>query len=192
MMVLKAGFCRAAVALLLMLGASTPARAQTYVSPFIGYNFGGDAGCPDIGNCEDKKSNMGVAIGTAGVIGVEGEFAYAKDFFGKTPGGSSSVLTLMTNVMIAPRIGPVRPYALVGVGLIKSHVDLTPSSLVSTDHNNFGWDIGGGLMLMFGHFGVRGDIRYFHGFQEVEFLGIPLSDLKLDFGRASAGFVVEF
>ena len=143
-------FLRVACALALMLVASSAADAQGFISPFIGYNFGGDAGCPEISNCEDKKSNFGVSFGTAGIIGFEEELAYAKNFFGKTPGASSSVLTLMSNVMVAPRIGPARPYALIGVGLIKSHVEATLGSLASIDNNNFGWDIGGGLMLMFG------------------------------------------
>jgi opacity protein-like surface antigen len=175
-----------------MLVAASAANAQGFISPFIGYNFGGDAGCPAISNCEEKRSNFGVSFGTAGIIGFEEELAYAKDFFGKTPGSSSSVLTLMTNVMVAPRIGPVRPYALIGAGLIKSHVEASLGSLASIDNNNFGWDIGGGLMVMFGPVGVRGDVRYFHGFQDLEVLGVSLSDLKLDFGRAAAGVVFQF
>jgi hypothetical protein len=185
-------FTRVGCALVLLLAASGTAGAQTFISPFIGYNFSGDAGCPDISNCEDKKSSIGVAIGTAGFIGFEEELGYAKNFFGETPGVSSSLLTLMTNVMIAPTIGPVRPYVLVGVGLIKSHFETNLGGLVTTNNNNFGWDMGGGLMLMFGPLGVRGDVRYFHGFQDIEFLGIPVSDLKLDFGRATAGLVLQF
>jgi len=183
---------RVPCAVALLLVAASAANAQGFISPFLGYNFGGDAGCPAISNCEEKRSNFGVSFGTAGIIGFEEELAYAKDFFGKTPGSSSSVLTLMTNVMVAPRIGPARPYALIGAGLIKSHVDATLGSLASIDNNNFGWDIGGGLMFMFGPVGVRGDVRYFHGFQDLEVLGVPLSDLKLDFGRAAVGVVFQF
>ena len=157
-------FLRVACALVLVLGASSAADAQAFISPFIGYNFGGDSGCPEISNCEDKKSNLGVSFGSAGIIGFEEELAYAKNFFGEAPGVSSSVLTLMSNVMIAPRIGPVRPYVLIGAGLIKSHVEASLGSIVTTNNNNFGWNTGGGLMLMFGRVGVRGDIRYFHGF----------------------------
>jgi hypothetical protein len=182
----------AGAALFLMLVASSAADAQTFISPFVGYNFGGDAGCPEISNCKDKKSNLGVSIGKAGIIGFEEELGYAKNFFGETPGVSTSVLTLMSNVMVAPTIGPVRPYVLIGAGLIKSHVEASLGSLVTTDNNNFGWDMGGGLMLMFGHVGVRGDIRYFHGFQDIEFHGVAISDLKLDFGRAAAGVVFQF
>ena len=186
-------FClRVTCALVLLLSAWSAAEAQTFISPFIGYNFGGDAGCRQIADCEDKKSNVGVSIGSAGIIGFEEELAYAKNFFGEAPGVSSSVLTLMSNVMVAPRIGPVRPYALIGAGLIKSHVEASLGSLVTTNNNDFGWTTGGGLMLMFGRIGVRGDIRYFHGFQDLELLGVPLGDLKLDFGRAAAGVVLQF
>lgn len=183
---------RLVVAAGLVLCGSTAARAQGFISPFAGYNFGGDSGCLTVSNCEDKKLNLGVALGTAGVIGFEEEFAYAKNFFGDIPGAKTSVLTLMSNVMIAPTIGPVRPYALIGVGLIKSRLDLTLNDVTSADNNDFGWDIGGGLMLMFGHVGVRGDIRYFHSFEDLEFAGVSVSDLKLDFGRAAAGIVLQF
>ncbi len=177
------------------IAAPSQARAQGYIAPLIGYDFGGDAGCPTITNCEDKRANYGVALGAMGnVIGFEEEFAYAKDFFGVSPGlPSSSVLTLMSNLMLIPKIGPARPYVLAGLGLMKSHIDLTPSSLLSLDNNNFAWDVGGGLMVLFGnHIGVRGDIRYFHSFQDVNLLGVSLGSTKLDFGRAAAALVLKF
>lgn len=43
----------------------------------------------------------------------------------------------------------MRPYALAGVGLIKSHVELTAASLFTTDNNDVGWDVGGGLVITF-------------------------------------------
>ena len=185
-------FVRVAWALVLVAGAASTAHAQVFISPLIGYDFGGDAGCPEISNCEDKNSNVGVSIGGGGFIAFEEELAYARNFFGETPGTSSSVLTLMSNIMVAPRIGPVRPYVLVGAGLIKSHVEASLGSLVTSDNNSFGWNTGGGLMLMFGHVGVRGDVRYFHGFQDMEVLGLPLNGVKLDFGRIAAGVVFQF
>ena len=182
------------LAIALTLGLAREVRAQAFVSPFIGYDFGGDATCPQITNCQDKKSNYGVALGSMGsILGFEEEFAYAKDFFGNAPGLSSSVLTLMSNLMIVPAIGPVHPYALAGLGLIKTHVDFTTSSILTTNNNDFGWDIGGGVILLFGgHFGVRGDIRYFHAFQNLTIADFTISNSKLDFGRASAGLVVKF
>jgi opacity protein-like surface antigen len=182
------------LALALIVGAPTHARAQAFVSPFIGYDFGGDASCPQITSCENKKLNFGVSLGTTGrVLGFEEELAYAKDFFGTAPSLSSNVLTLMSNAMIIPKIGPVRPYALAGLGLIKTHVEFTPSSVLTSNNNNFGWDVGGGVAAFFGaHAGVRGDIRYFHAFQDLNALGFTLSDMKLDFGRASVGLVLTF
>ncbi len=173
--------------------ASGTARAEGFISPLIGYDFSGDSGCPSINDCHDKKVNYGVAFGGMGtVLGVEEELAYAKDFFGDAPGLTSSVFTAMTNLMIAPKIGPVRPYVLGGLGLMKSKVDFTSSSLFSSSNNNLGWDLGGGVMIMFDHVGVRGDIRYLHSFQDLEALGFTLGNSKLDFARASAALVLAF
>jgi opacity protein-like surface antigen len=182
------------VAIGITVGTATQARAQGFISPLIGYDFGGDAGCPSLNNCEDKKINVSVSFGTMGnVLGFEEEVAYAPDFFGNAPGLSSSVLTLMSNVMLVPNLGPVRPYVLAGIGLIKTHVELTPASVFTTDDNNLGWDIGGGLILLVGeHVGVRGDLRYFHAFQDLDVLGFTLGNSKLNYGRASAGVVLKF
>ena len=178
----------------LALTLATPAYAQGFVSPFVGFNFGGDAACPNVTNCEDKRLNAGVGLGVMGnVLGFEEEFAYAKDFFGSAPGLSSSVLTLMTNVMLVPKIGPIRPYGVSGIGLIKTHVELTPTNLLTSDNNNFGWNVGGGLIILFApHVGVRGDIRYFHAFQDLNVLGLTINNTKLDFGRASAALMLTF
>ena len=84
--------------------------------------------------------------------------------------------------------------------LIVPNVIPTPLSLLSNDNNHFGWDIGGGLMIFFGgHIGIRGDIRFFHTFHDIEALdkleefGITfLGGTKLDFGRAAAAVVFKF
>src|SRR5262245_11852880 len=73
-----------------------PAAAQGFVSPFLGFDYGGDSGCPTASNCENKHSNLGISGGKLGALaGAEVEFGYARDFFGDTPGVDSSVLTLM-------------------------------------------------------------------------------------------------
>lgn len=190
----RAAIVRLGLAVLFVVGTASDLRAQSFISPLIGFNFGGDSGCPTVSGCEDKRLNAGVGIGRLGpVVGFETELAYAKDFFGSAPGYTSSVLTVMGNVMLVPDLGPVRPYVLAGLGLIKSHVALTPEGLLSADNNDLGWDVGGGLFIFFGeHVGVRGDIRYFHSFQDLEVLGFTLGDTKLDFGRASGALVLKF
>jgi opacity protein-like surface antigen len=191
----RSAFATCALTLLLSLASASPAPAQNnFVSPFIGFDFGGDSGCPEILDCEDKNVNWGVGVGSLGsVFGAEFEFAYMPSFFGETPGVSSSVLTLMGNAMLAPKFGPVQPYGLAGLGLIKTNTELTLPAFLESSNNHFGWDVGGGLMIFFSqHVGIRGDIRYFHAFQDLEVLGITLGDTKLDFGRASAAAVFKF
>lgn len=177
-----------------MFLSAVPARAQGFISPTLGWDFGEDSKCPEIDECEDKNLNFGVGVGTMGnVFGFELEFGYAQDFFGSAPGFDSSMLTLMGNVMLIPKLGPFRPYALTGLGLIKSNVEFTPESVFSTDENHFGWDVGGGLMILFGeHVGIRGDLRYFHSFKDLELLDFDLGGAKLDWGRASGGLVFKF
>jgi opacity protein-like surface antigen len=177
-----------------LIGAASDARAQGFISPMFGYDFGGDSGCPNVNNCTDKKMNISVGVGSLGAIfGIEAELAYAPDFFGQSSGFSSSVFTGMGNLLIAPKMGPVRPYVLAGLGLIKTHVELTSASLPTTDNNAFGWDVGGGLMgFVSSHVGLRGDLRYFHSFQDFSVLGLALNGPKLDYGRASVGVVFTF
>ena len=184
-----------ACVLALILGVPSQARADGFISPLIGFNFGGDASCPSIQGCEDKRMNYGVALGATGsIFGFEEEFAYARDFFGSATTLKSSVLTVMSSVMLSPKIGPVRPYFLTGVGLIKTHVDFTTTSVLTTDNNNLGWDIGGGLHVTVApHIGIRGDIRYFHTFQDVGPFGFPGSaNQKLNYARAAAALDFTF
>jgi opacity protein-like surface antigen len=182
----------AILALLMPAMAPRAAEAQGFVSPLIGYDFGGDSGCPEINDCDDKSSNVGVSVGSFGpLLGGEIEFAYANDFFGDIPGVSSNVLTLMGNVMVAPRLGPIRPYGVIGLGLVKTNVEFP--NVFESNNNQFGWDIGAGLIVLFTrHVGVRGDIRHFHAFNELDVAGISLGETKLDFGRAAAALVFSF
>ncbi len=180
-----------------ILGNAARVQAQVVISPLVGYDFGGDAGCPDLSDlieCEDRKINFGASIGVLGTLfGLEGEVAYAPDFFGKSTDLSSSVVTAMANILFVPRLGPVRPYVTVGLGVIKTHVELTSDSLFTTDDNTLGWNVGGGVIgFVSDHVGLRGDLRYFHAFQDLSALGVTLEGSKLDYGRASVGVVLAF
>jgi hypothetical protein len=180
-----------ALAAAVLIVSSTPARAQGFITPFLGFNFGGDSGasCVSLTNCEDKRLNWGVGLGTThGILGFEEEIAYAKNFFGETPGGDNSVLTVMSNLLVVVPTGPVRPYGLFGIGLIRPH--FTTSNL-SLDQNTLGYDIGGGVNLFFSrNVGLRGDVRHLHTLQDVT-LGVFNND-KIDFWRGSAGLTFRF
>ena len=176
------------------LVSATQAGAQVFVGPTIGYDFGGDTGCQTLSDCEDKRLNVGISAGAMGnVLGVEVDIGYAPDFYGDAPALSSNVLTAMGNVMLVPNVGPVRPYLLAGLGLIKTHAELTTANIISTRDNQLGWDVGGGLMGFVGeHVGLRADLRYFHAFESRTVLGFMSGDTKLDFARASIGLVLRF
>jgi opacity protein-like surface antigen len=185
-------------AAIFLFAGTRPAQAQGFISPFLGYNFGGNAGCPEILNCQDKRVDWGVALGAVGsIVGVEAEFGYTKNFFGVTTGQTSNVFTFMGNFMLAPKFGPVQPYGLAGLGLIRTTVEGVGSATTS-DQNQFGWDVGGGLMIFFSqHVGLRGDVRYFHSFQVLDFSNLPftfpgLNGAKLDYGRAAGALVFKF
>lgn len=174
-------------------GSTGAASAQSFVSPLIGYNFGGSSGCPTITDCEDKRLNAGVAIGRLGnLLGAETEIAYARHFFGDMAGGSSSLLTVMGNVMVVPNLGPLRPYGLVGLGLMRTRVELDAESILAAE-NQIAWNVGGGAMLIFSrHVGLRGDIRYFHSLQELPVVGFDIGGERIDFGRASVALLLRF
>ena len=188
------GVVLTACAAMFVLGTASRAHADGFISPFIGYNFGGDSGCPEVANCDNKTRNIGVAVGSLGsVVGGEFEFNFIDQFFGQTTGVSSNLFTMMGNVMFAPKVGVIQPYVLTGLGVMKTHVEFTPTNLVSTNNNNLAWDIGGGVIGFFTpHFGIRGDLRYFHSFQNLDVLGLNISDTKIDYGRVAGAVVLKF
>ncbi len=178
------------LALCTFLIAPAPAAAQTFISPFVGFDFGGDSGCITATACENRHSNLGVSVGKLwGIGGGEVELGYARNFFGDIEDADNAMLTLMFNVIVGPKVGPVRPFVLGGIGVMKPRVEFDTGTLLDAG-NEFGYNIGGGLMLMFGeHIGVRGDIRRFQSWNENDLISLPIGSEKLGFNRASAGVV---
>lgn len=168
------------------------ARADGFISPFVGFGFGGDsATCVSLTNCQEKRLNWGVSIGTTGeIFGFETDIAYAPDFFGKTSAGESAMLTAMSNLMLVIPAGPFQPYAVVGLGLMRPHVKFDALSL-ALDKTVLGYDFGGGLNIFLTHgFGLRGDVRRLRTVQNVT-LGVFGND-QIDFWRGSAGLTLRF
>jgi len=163
------------IAIAITIGVTSQAHAQVniLVSPMVGSDSGGNAGCPPLNGprlneCQEKTINAGVAVGAVGnLYGLEEEMAYAPNIFGDAPGLSSSVFTLMINGLLIPRVGLLRPYAFAGMGLIRTHVELTSTGEFATPDSNFGWDAGGGLIgFVSERLGARGDLRYFRSAQD--------------------------
>ena len=188
---------RVAATLTAVLGLAAPyeAHAQGFISPSLGYNFGGDAGCRTATDCRDKNWNWGGSLGALGsVVGFEAELTYQGQFTGDQPTHQTAVTTLMGNFMLAPRITIVQPYGLIGIGAIRTKVE-DRIALGSESQTSAGWTIGGGLILFVQeHVGLKGDIRYYHSFEKLDLLGIDfgLNQNRIDFGRAGFGVVLKF
>jgi opacity protein-like surface antigen len=182
------------LAAVVLVGTAT-VRADGFITPFLGYNFGGDSNCATFRNCEDKRTNFGVSFGTMGpVFGFEGDLGFARDFFGKVPGVDNSVFSLTGDLLMGVGRGPVQPYFLLGMGLIRprTSVSLTPV-FQEFDKNSLGWAIGGGVAIYpTRRVGVRGDMRHLRTLQDVPIVGSSLQNAKLDFWRASAGLALRF
>lgn len=177
----------AAVAIMI----ATPAFADGAITPYIGYNYGGDSSnCISLRDCQEKHANFGISFGSAGPVGFEADLAYARNFFGASPDGDNSVLTLMSNFVFGIPLGPVQPYLVGGVGLIRPHASLNPTQLV-TSKNAFGYDLGFGVTVFLSRrLGVRGDIRRFRTFEDLTLF--VFSGGKLEFSRASAGLTFRY
>ena len=142
--------------------APVQARADGFVAPWVGTNWGSDI--------DNGRAAFGVTAGGmgAGVIGGEFDLGFSPSFFGtKTDFGNNSVLTAMGNLIVGVPIGgtygkSVRPFLSGGVGLIRTQTEIGNNVFnVSGSNNDFGWNAGAGLMGYFSqHVGLRGDIRY--------------------------------
>ena len=191
--------------------APRPASADWTITPFVGWNTGGSA---DVNGSDgttrtskfEHKINYGVSSAGMGNGAIGGEFdlGYSPNFFetGNTNAdgfnltNDSNVLTAMGNVIVGipvgGRGGSIRPYALAGVGLIRTNVQTIGDVFDVQTKNDFGFDVGGGVMGFFAqNVGLRGDIRYFRSFEGGDNVtGLAVSNFN--FWRASAGVTFKF
>jgi opacity protein-like surface antigen len=174
------------------------ARADGLITPFFGVNFGGDSG-QELGSATDaSRWTYGVSFAWmgGGVFGLEGDFAYSPDFYGKSDLGGSNAMTLTGNLLLGIPFGGqqgfgIRPYGLIGVGFIRSDIEEF-EGLVGFDNAEAVWDVGGGVMIFFGsNVGIRGEVRYFRSFSGLD-LPVVDADDKVDFARGSLGLTFRF
>ena len=192
-----------------ILAAPRAASADWTFTPFLGWNFGSSAdvsgtGGPGFKDKFEKKINYGASLMSmgSGPIGFEIDFGYSPNFFetSTTASGfqfasSSNVTTLTGNLVVGANAGRVRPYAVAGVGLLRTRVQDVDETFDVSSKNDFGLDVGGGVMGFFSeNVGLRGDLRYFRGFRGTSDsdnpTGIALGDFK--FWRGSLGVSFKF
>jgi opacity protein-like surface antigen len=178
-----------------LVAAPMQARAEGYVTPWVGANWGGDI--------NNGRAAFGVNVGGmgAGIIGGEVGFGYSPSFFGtKNDFGNNTVMDLMGNVIVGVPVGGthgagIRPFITGGVGLLRTQIDGGTLARVSSSNNMFAWNLGAGVMGYFNdHVGLRGDLRYTRGFEDLN-TGNTVIDLdgnnQLHFWRLSAGVVIR-
>ena len=180
------------IAALALAIAPSAAWADGYVVPFIGANFGGDVGRPLDETVTDRnRFTYGFGVGgmAGGIFGAEFDFGYTPNFY--VQNGSvvtkSNLITAMPALIIGIPIGGqkgggIRPFGVAGVGLLRRDLDF--NTLDSISSNDWGYQLGGGVMGYFSdHVGLRGDYRYFRNFK------VDAFDLKnVDFNRGTFNF----
>ena len=183
--------------------APSIASADGYFVPFIGANFGGDVGVPlDQVSLERNRLTYGFGVGgmMGGIFGIEFDLGYTHNFYSTegAVGVSGNLLTAMPSLVIGIPIGGqsgggVRPYLLAGAGLMRRDVDF--DTLDSITENDWGYTLGGGLMIYFtDSFGIRGDVRYLRNFKAdvFDFTDIEFERGTFNFSRATVGALFRF
>lgn len=179
-------------ALFIAVSAATsgPVRAEGLLTGFLGSSFAGDS---DAGQTTYGAS---LAATAAGFFGFEVDVGTTRDIFGDAGTlGDSSVTTVMGNLMVGAPLGFFRPYAVGGVGLVRSSVD-GPANSIQYTSNDFGVNFGGGLTgFVTDHVGIRGDVRWFRttsGDGDDRLLDFDLDLDDVDFWRGSVGVTVRW
>lgn len=182
---------------LLLLTGVRDAAAQGFISPFVGTTLTSPTSTGSA-----TKPGFGVSLGAlGGFLGGETEIAYYPEVIDNSANGLSKnqVLSFSGGLLIGPKIGGVKPYFAVGAGDLHLNVtklaSITQPTPASISNDYFTFNVGGGVAaLLTGHFGVRGDLRYFRAFGiKVEDLqGAGLSLDHFNFWRAAGGVIIAF
>lgn len=178
--------------LVLLIAAPSVARAQFFITPYVGTSFASSVDDYDFGT----KLHYGVALDwlSSSGLGFEIDAAYSPTFF--EPGedeflefeSDGNITTLMGNIVFGGLSGI---YLSGGVGLMRSNIQSVGGLFEDLSDNGFGWNAGGGLRIGGSRFALRGDLRYFRQFDEIGSINnIQLGSLS--FWRAGAGVSIGF
>jgi opacity protein-like surface antigen len=195
------------------MAAPATASADWVLTPFVGWNFGGSADVNSaiagtaFSNQFEHKIDYGISVAQmgAGIIGWEADFGYSPNFFetGTATNNAfdftndSNVTTLTGNLIVGAPVGghggSIRPYAVGGVGLIRTNVQDAAGFFDVTTKNDFGFDVGAGVMgYVAQNVGIRGDVRYFRSFNGSSDNATGLGLSSFHFWRGSVGVSFKF
>ena len=178
---------RTALVLLFLGTVAAPARADWFLTPYLGVAFGGASNqfvLNDLDDQFEQRVNFGGSFGyrTKGIFGFEIDYNVAPNFFQFTGGTNnfdlfdfdSSVQTLMGNVVIAVPVGGssgagFQPYVTAGFGTIRTQLRSESDLFEPITSNDSGFNVGAGAhFFAASHFGIRADVRYIRGFESID------------------------
>lgn len=174
-----------ALAAVTLVALPATARADGFLAPFAGVNFGG-------GENVKNSTVFGGAIGFIGdKAGFEFDIGYTPEFFASDQfdvDGKS--VTIMGNLLLGGRRGGFSPYFALGGGLIRTSVSGVDDIVdLEAARNNFGGNIGGGFFAGGGSVTLRADVRYFRAFDFEDGLDLDLDVIEdtLGYWRGTVG-----
>ena len=188
-------FVRAALFAAALAIMPTAASADTLITPYVGWNWGGSSGAESTRVSFDTRTTYGGSVMWLGsMLGFEADFSTIPNFFepkaleGADVFGSNGVTTLMGNLVVGGKGSGFRPYLAGGMGLLRQKV-ADFGDFVDVSRNSFGVNVGGGMLVGSRHFSVRGDVRYFRGLDDPEdVLRLDLSDFSFWRGTLGVSF----
>jgi hypothetical protein len=198
----RAATTAALVLAVVLCGSVREARADYLFIPYLGGAFGGSTAFL---NLEQGAGSTQVILGgsagwlSSGVLGFEGDFAYAPRFFERDNLAGlildSNVATLSGSVIVAVPLSvsdySLRPYLVGGLGLVHSSISYL-LALDPVDDNSAGLNVGAGAIgFITSRTGVRFELRHFRTFarEANEASGEVLP--RLSFWRATFGIVIR-
>ena len=178
------------------------ARADFFITPFLGSEFAGSTTLLDLdtGAASSKHWTFGGSAAWLSdrVLGVEADFSIVPGFFQNSSGTGlvigSRVTTLTGSVIVALPLSvtreSLRPYAVGGLGLLHA----TSEDILSLNESGdwLGLQIGAGAIgLITNRAGVRFDLRHLRALsRDTTLRGEQTS--KLSFWRATVGVTLRY
>lgn len=192
------------VALLALIVALSPtaARGDWVFTPFF---FGSSFGADTSYLTTDPLSSQAIYGGSAAWLmdsglGVEGDLAIVPGFYEgeRELIMSSSVMSLFGNVIVAAPLRitreSLRPYAVGGLGLIRSNAEETfPVGVFEISDRVLGLQLGGGAIgFVSERIGLRFDLRHTRAVRRGTDDVTPERKTKVSFWRAAVGVVLRY
>lgn len=178
-----------------------PARADVFVSPFLGVKFRGATNQLDLDESNGVRETKS-AVGISGVVvsddgpGLEIDIAHQSRFFEGADDSlvtRSGVTTLSANVMLAAPIAwtreSLRPFAVAGLGWMHAssndQISLNP---IKNDYLGLTMGIGA-VGFLTDVVGLRFDLRYLKSVSSADTAELTGRVARLSFWRATIGVV---